>query len=222
MDFLGGLPAGNHSKNTYLAVLRSFCRQMLPSLDTRAVPSRIKYEVNPPRLATAEEVNRLLESDALTPQAKLALMLAADAGLRESEIRGLTGEDVYLEENYLVVHGKGRKRRITPITTERLRQGLTNASPCGTLPVLVGRGGKPISAGCLSKQIVAASKQVLGRPVSAHGFRHTFAVRSVEAGVQMKYIQQALGHSSLQMSARYVEGLTVTAEGMKNAYKGFE
>ncbi len=222
MDFLGELTAGNHSKNTYLAVLRSFCKLMLPSLDCSAIPSRVKYELSPPRLATAEEVDLLLASDALTPQVKLALMLAADAGLRESEIRGLTGDDVYLEENYLVVHGKGRKRRITPITTERLRQGLTKAPACGMLPVLTSRNGQPLSAGWLSKQIAKASEQVLNHRVSAHGFRHTFAVRSVESGVQMKYIQQALGHASLQVSSRYLEGLMVTAEGMKNAYKGFE
>jgi integrase/recombinase XerC len=223
LSFLSTGKVSNHSRNTYLAVLRSFCHAMLPTLDLSMIPSRVKYEQSPPRLATAAEVEQILEAGVLEDRARLALLLAADCGLREAEIRGLTNEDVDLEQGVLTVHGKGRKRRIVPITTKRCREALTSSLRSDIMsPLIRGKQGGQMSAGWLSKQIAAASEQVIRHRVSAHGFRHTFAVRSVEAGVQMKFIQQALGHQGIQTTDRYVSGLMVTAESIKEAYKGFE
>ena len=153
LETLGQRGCGESTKHTYLLVMRSFCRQHRPDLVDKeadvALRSRIKFMPERPRVATMEEVEKLLASDRVTHHQKLALALMSDAGLREIEVRALTWADVNLEAWTLRVQGKGRKVRQLPVFTEALR-GLLFAGapppPRDGLHVVPGSGSRGFSS----------------------------------------------------------------------------
>ena len=228
LETLGQRGCGESTKHTYLLVMRSFCRQHRPDLVDKetdvALPSRIKFMPDRPRVATVEEVEKLLASDALTHHQKLALALMSDAGLREIEVRSLTWADVNLEAWTLRVQGKGRKVRQLPVFTETLR-GLLFAGapppPRDGLHVVPGRGGGQLARGVLSRQLGDLSEEVLGRRLPAHAYRHSFAVRASQSQVNTKCLQMALGHQALATTDRYLRSLEGDVEVLRVGFGGF-
>lgn len=212
------------SRSTALAVMRACCRQCRPDLVTpgsiESLPSRIKFKKEPPRAATPEELAQVLSYSRMRKSLRLGLLLMADAGLRECEVRGLTWNDVDLEKETLTVFGKGSKTRTLPIFTARLKEELL-AQRREEGYVIPGRDGAMQSREGLSKRIGTLTERVLGRRISAHGFRHCFAVRGVTSGVSVKFIQSALGHSTLAVTSRYLEGLEGNVDALRDGYAGF-
>ena len=228
LETLGRRGCGESTKHTYLLVIRSFCRQHRPDLVDRhadlALPSRIKFMPQRPRVATVEEVEQLLASDRLTHRQKLGLALMSDAGLREIEVRSLTWADVNLEAWTLRVQGKGRKVRQLPVFTETLR-GLLFASapppPRDGFHVVPGRGGGQMARGVLSRQLGDLSEEVVGHRLPAHAYRHSFAVRASQSRVNTKCIQMALGHQALATTDRYLRSLEGDVESLREGFGGF-
>jgi len=143
------------------------------------------------------------------------LLLAVQTGLRISELIGLTRADVHLGAGaHVVCHGKGRKERATPLTTDTravLRDwlGELDADPAATL--FPSRHGRPLSRDAIERRIAHyAALATPGCPslhdkaITAHVLRHTTAMRLLHAGVDTSVIALWLGHVSIETTQIYL------------------
>jgi integrase/recombinase XerD len=135
------------------------------------------------------------------------LMTAYAAGLRISEVVALTVEDIDSRRMVLRVRqGKGRKDRyvmLSPRLLEVLRAYWKAARPAHWLfPGQV--EGRPLTAGTVHRVCVQASRAAgLGKHVTVHTLRHSFATHLLEAGTDIRTIQLLLGHRELRTTAVY-------------------
>ena len=142
----------------------------------------------------------------------LVLELLFSTGLRVSELCSLSTETFLLGESELrlLVNGKGRKERMIQITTLELVQlaqvycseFAEEIQACGA--ILVNRRGCEISTQSI-RRIVQKYLEKVGSTyhVTPHMFRHTFATSLLEAGMDIRYIQSLLGHSSISTTQIY-------------------
>ncbi len=129
-------------------------------------------------------------------------------GLRISEALGLTGADLPLPES-LRIRGKGGKERMVPVLPAARRAVDHYAALCpfpieaGTPLFLGARGGK-LNPRLIAKVMEQARMQ-LGLPATAtpHAMRHSFATHLLEAGGDLRSIQELLGHASLSTTQTY-------------------
>jgi integrase/recombinase XerD len=227
MGWLGDCAArgcSDATRHTYLQALRSFCRTQRKDL-WGELPKTITAMPTKPRVAEVDDVQALYESPALKPRLKLALLLMADAGLRECEVRGLTWENVDLVNEVIRVQGKGNRVRMLPVPSQRLWAALQKEA--GRLAVvsgyvIPGRSGEQMTRGHVSRQLGDVAETVLGHRLPAHSYRHGFAVRAVQSQVPEKMLQVALGHSSLSTTDRYLRGLDGNVEALRGAFASFE
>ncbi len=160
------------------------------------------------RLVTAPETDSPL---GLRNRAMFELMYSA--GLRVSELLGLTLSQVNVEEAFLRVRGKGDKERLAPVGEEALnllvrwlKLGRPHlATPkSGGLVFLNKRGGR------LSRQffwrVLGQYAAELGlKGVTPHVLRHSFATHLVEGGADLRAVQMMLGHASLATTEIYIK-----------------
>ena len=134
-------------------------------------------------------------------------------GLRVSELVGLKTTDIFAEDSYLRVIGKGNKERLVPIGGRALKhinlyrdavRCHMNIQPGSRDIVFLNRRG-----GKLSRQSVflliktLAGKTGITKNISPHTFRHSFATHLVEAGADLRAVQEMLGHESITTTEIY-------------------
>jgi len=166
--------------------------------------------------ATPEEIDLILDKGGLPAPYRLAISLMFDLGLRVSETAGLRWKDVDLTSAAITLVGKGNKLRQLPIASARLQRALATAHKSGVRanwPVVwIDHAGKrreePLTGSSIRQRLSQACEQAkLSRRLTPHSLRHGFAARAAKAGVNAKFIQQALGHCSLDVTQRYCEAL---------------
>ena len=173
-----------------------------------------------PRIIPEQVVQSLLQSayDAYTPGCRevlrdiTVLELLFSTGLRVSELCALSRDTFLLSESglRLLVKGKGRKERILQITMPELLQIVTiycdmfseEIQEHGT--ILFNRRGRPLTPQSV-RRIINKYLNQIDAPghVTPHMFRHTFATSLLEAGMDIRYIQSLLGHSSISTTQIY-------------------
>lgn len=173
-----------------------------------------------PRVIPEQIVRALLQSayDAYTPGCReilrdiMVLELLFSTGLRVSELCALSQDTFLLSESglKLLVKGKGRKERILQITTPELLQ-ITKIY-CDMFfkeiqeqgAILFNRRRRPLSPQSVRRIINKYLNQIdPSNHVTPHMFRHTFATSLLEAGMDIRYIQSLLGHSSISTTQIY-------------------
>ena len=143
------------------------------------------------------------------------LLLAAQTGLRASELTALTCADVHLGVGaHVSCHGKGRKHRITPLTAGTvavLRVWLTQRAGKPTDPLFPTRQGRPLSLDALQHRIThhaaraaRACPSLASKNITPHALRHTAAMRLLHAGVDTTVIALWLGHQSVNTTQIYL------------------
>ena len=180
------------------------------------IPERIPYARKPrtlPIVLSGDEVVRFLEAVS-SLKARVALTTAYAAGLRVSEVCGLRVGDI--DSSRMVIHvslGKGGKARYVMLSPELLgilRSYWRLARPRNVL--FPGRDpDKPIEPTVLHaacRSAVAATG--LGKRVTVHTLRHSFATHLLENGTDIRIIQVLLGHEHLSTTARYTQVSTDT------------
>ncbi len=206
-----------------LAAQRSFFRYLigenriaLSPADRVATP---KQEKNLPSFLPVDEVFSLLgapdKSSTWGARDQAILETLYSCGIRVGELVGLSDGDIDFSLGILKVFGKGRKERIVPIG-EKALEALKRYLPLRD-QVLSRRGGKKRGApiyinprgGRLTTRTVARIvhkyllKCGLGKKISPHGLRHSFATHLLDAGADLRGIQEMLGHASLSTTQRY-------------------
>jgi site-specific recombinase XerD len=139
------------------------------------------------------------------------LMLLLDTGLRIGELISLRMADVYINEGYLKVLGKGNKERIVPIgaiAQKALQRYLFRYRAKKTYAesdmVFLSIHGEPLSVNSMKLMFARLAKSSGILRLHAHLLRHTFATRFLVNGGDVFTLQQILGHSSLEMVRNYV------------------
>src|SRR6185369_4851288 len=165
-----------------------------------------KFKKLPKRSASipmVTEVNALLLK--CHADAKLAVLLYHDAGLRKNEALNLEVSDILLNDDLIHVIGKGDKERYVGIATRRLYEELEKRieeKGKGLLMVSPRTGGAYKD---LRKSIEGAAERAgIRKNIYNHLFRHTYTSRSHEAGISLANIQEQLGHADIKTTRGYV------------------
>jgi integrase/recombinase XerD len=177
---------------------------------------KIKRLTTPPTVLGIDEV-RLILKTARTPQARAFLTTVYSCGLRLSEALGLEVSDIDGERMTLRVRdGKGAKERVVPLpksTYALLREyWKTHQNPRLIFPAL-GRkhhGGRTAQTPMAHSSVQGALRRILKqlpkikKHATIHTLRHCYATHLIEAGVNLRIVQQYLGHASLANTMIYL------------------
>ncbi len=159
-----------------------------------------------PKVLDKAEVQAMLSRTANLKH-RCLLMLLYGGGLRLGEAIGLALDDVNFSRGSIHIRrGKGKKDREVPLPARLatlLREYLKQYAPLTFL--FEGQTiGEPYSARSLQQVVKqAAAAAQIRRPVTAHMLRHSYATHLLEAGTDIRYIQEVLGHSSLKTTQVY-------------------
>src|SRR6266702_988510 len=143
------------------------------------------------------------------------LALAIQAGLRVSELTGLTCADIRLRTGpHVHCTGKGRKERDTPLlpaTTRILRAWLAERAGQPGDPLFPGPSGQPLSRDAVERRVAlyahraaAACPSIAAKHVTAHTLRHTAAMRLLLGGADITVIALWMGHESITSTQAYL------------------
>lgn len=175
-----------------------------------------KIPRNLPDTLSHPEIERMLESAVLSSKAgerdKTILMLLYGCGLRVSELISLESDQLYFDEGFIRVLGKGSKERLVPIGGKTIRQvqyysqyyrkKVANEKSGNYL--ILNLRGVPISRISIYNVVKeTALKAGIKKNISPHTLRHSFATVLVEAGADLRAVQQMLGHESITTTEIY-------------------
>ncbi len=168
-----------------------------------------------PEVLSVEEVTSIIDSVDISKwngkRDRAVLEILYGCGLRVSEAVGLKISNVYLEEGFVRVVGKGDKERIVPMgemAAEAVKEYMAArpepASPQYDDILFLNRFGKAISRVALfsmvKRQAMAAG---VNKEISPHTFRHSFATHLIENGADLRVVQEMLGHESILTTEIY-------------------
>lgn len=170
-----------------------------------------------PEVLTVDEIDRMIASiDMGTDEAQrnLAIMETLyGSGLRVSELVRLELNKVFLDEEYLVVKGKGSKERLVPMSPsaiEEIERYLPQRAQLDIKPgeeniLFLNRRGRRLTR-VMVFYIVKRLAELAGirKEVSPHTLRHSFATHLLEGGANLRAIQQMLGHESIATTEIYI------------------
>jgi integrase/recombinase XerD len=209
------------SRARHLVTIRGFFRFLVQEKILGHDPAKLvdlpKSTVKLPDVLSADEVRCLLDTpDVHTPigrrnAAMLELLYAA--GLRVSELILIKRQDVNLEMGFVRVLGKGAKERIVPMG-QHAREKIDDYLKLG-LPLLlkknitshylfVARAGKPMTRQGFWKLLKQYGvKAGIGKKITPHTLRHSFATHLLEGGADLRSVQVMLGHVDIATTQIY-------------------
>lgn len=175
-----------------------------------------KVGVKLPEVLSLEEIDSILQAiDVSTPEGARNYAIIEtlySCGLRVSELTGLKFSDLFFDEGFIRVQGKGSKQRLVPISDTAIRK-IRN--------YLLHRNRQTVKKGCedilfLSSRGTAisritvfhyirryASEAGIGKEIGPHVFRHSFATHLLERGANIRVIQEMLGHEKITTTEIY-------------------
>ncbi|MBU0879728.1 site-specific integrase [Patescibacteria group bacterium] len=168
-----------------------------------------------PIVLSREEIKNIINT-IKNPKHKLIISLAYGAGLRISEVVNLKTKDINLEE--LTIHlknAKGKKDRIT-IFPEKIKTDLQNlivSKNSNNYLFESERGGKLTERTSQKVFENALQKANIKKDATFHSLRHSFATHLLENGVDIRYVQELLGHQNIKTTQIYIH---VTNPSLKN------
>jgi len=199
----------SNSLRLYVRAISSF----LKFLDNESLAKQIKapkVDKRLPKFITYDELNRLLEN-ADNYRDKLIIKFLFYTGVRVSELIKIKKSDIIFEEGFVKVYGKGGKERIVPIPKELLNELKDYINKINTENIF------PLSSRQVERIIKNIAKKAgINKKVTPHVLRHSLATTLLSKGVDIRYIQEILGHSSLNITQIYTH---VVPNQLKEIYQ---
>ena len=221
--FLAHLHDRGHNRTStsrILSGIRSFYNYLM--LNDRIEVSPTEMIQNPkmnrklPVVLSVNEIRKILDSiDLISPQGhrnRAMIETLYSCGLRVSELVGLKLSDLFFDDGFLRVIGKGDKQRLVPVSGEAIRQINLYLEQRKHLPqdtkhkdiLFLNNRGKQLTrvmVFLIIKEAVEAAG--ITKEVSPHTFRHSFATHLVQGGADIRVVQEMLGHESIATTEIY-------------------
>jgi len=240
--FLGRLARRGLSKRSMtrtLSAVRSFYRWMHRNELVEANPARAvgapRLERHLPGYLDRAQIDLLFQTAEVrawegrfVDVRNLAILeLFYSTGMRLSELQGLSRSDIDLVSQQVKVRGKGRKERIVPIgdaatlalrNYEAKRDELIRSigARADRMAVFLSRMGRRIGVRAVQKAVTAFLREIDEEAgLTVHSLRHTFATHLLDAGADLRAVQELLGHSSLATTQVYAH---VSSRRLVSAY----
>ncbi len=170
-----------------------------------------------PEVLTQKELDKIIESiDLSEPQGqrnRAIIETLYGCGLRVSELTGLKISNIFFEESFLRVEGKGSKERIVPVNAQALKhikiymdeyRSHQKIDKHEEDTLFLSRKNRQISRNMVFYIVKnLAEKAGISKSISPHTFRHTFATHLVENGADLRAVQEMLGHESITTTEIY-------------------
>ena len=208
------------SQARILSGIRSFYHYLILDDYLEADPSELlespQVGLHLPEVLTIEEIDNLIESIDLSTKEgqrnRTILETLYSCGLRVSELCNLKISDLYLEEGFIKVEGKGNKQRLIPISPRAIRELQLYFIDRNQFSikkdyedyVFISKRGTNISR-IMVFHIIKTLAEAIGlkKTISPHTFRHSFATHLLEGGANLRAIQCMLGHESIGTTEIY-------------------
>lgn len=215
---------GTNNKNTrtqsrVLSGIRAFFRYLLIEGEIEENPSSLlespKIGLKLPEVLSVIEIDRIIdEIDLSKPEGqrnKAIIETLYGCGLRVSELVNLRMTDLHYNEEYVVVTGKGNKQRLVPVSKKALKEIDIYKQDRNRLAVItdqnilfLNRRGKRLTRAMIFTIIKhLAARAGIRKNISPHTFRHSFATHMIEAGADLRAVQEMLGHESILTTEIY-------------------
>jgi len=169
-----------------------------------------------PEVLTTQEVDRLEASIDLSKweghRNRAIIEVLFSCGLRVSELVNLKLSDLYLDDEYVRVLGKGSKERLVPISPKAIQElgywfddrNLMTIKPGEEDYVFLNRRGAHLTRTMILIMIKAQAKEAgIQKTISPHTLRHSFATALLEGGADLRFIQALLGHEDIGTTEIY-------------------
>ncbi len=192
--------------NLHLQAIKYFYREVMRSvsiIDIKFAKTASKLPV----VLSRNEIERMIDS-IKNPKHRLLIAFSYGAGLRVSEAINLKFKDIDLEELTLHIKGaKGNKDRISMIS-EKIRSDLRELMALKNANDFVfesNRGGKLDERSAQKVFENALKKAGIKKEATFHSLRHSFATHLLENGVDVRYVQELLGHANIRTTQIYTK-----------------
>ncbi|MGP8154293.1 MAG: tyrosine recombinase XerC [Smithella sp.] len=209
--------------NRKVSSLRAFYKYVLRTGRIDNNPAEmiqtLKIEKHMPAFLSVDEMFELLktqnDNSVLSLRNRAMLEVFYSSGLRLSELAGLDLIDLDFNQKLVKVRGKGRKERIVPIgepALKAVKQYLEKVvqirddadADIFKKPLFLNAKGKRITTRSIARIVNEVTcKSGIGRRISPHALRHSFATHLLNAGADLRSIQELLGHESLSTTQKY-------------------
>lgn len=207
-----------------LACLKVACRwleeeELLPDNPFHRFRTRIRLPRTLPKALNRSELEAIFrqaakEANKSEGLVQLTIWLAVEmlfaTGIRVSELCGITLGDLDLKGGVIRIHGKGNRERMVYLVDPGVRRLLKrylrgrNGSPKGGDSLLLTSRGTPATPDFIRRALHnLVGKTRIGKRVTPHMLRHSAATQLLEAGVDIRFVQRLLGHSSISTTEIY-------------------
>jgi integrase/recombinase XerD len=220
--FLGWYGTDNNNTRTQSRVLsgvRAFYKFLLIEGEIDENPASLiespRIGLKLPEVLSVIEIDRMIdEIDLSKPEGhrnKAIIETLYGCGLRVSELVNLRLTDIHYGEGFVVVTGKGNKQRLVPVNGKALKEMDIYKKDRDRLPVIhdqnvlfLNRRGARLTRAMIFTIIKdLAAKAGIRKNISPHTFRHSFATHMIEAGADLRAVQEMLGHESILTTEIY-------------------
>jgi integrase/recombinase XerC len=237
--YLGYLGGRNLSRTTLarkISSLKTFFKYLMKEryFEAHALPvvfHRPKMLRRLPAFLSAEEIGSLLAAIEREPESPLKrrnraiIQMLFSSGIRVGELVALNCGDLDREQGELRIQGKGGRERIGFVSRQalvaveeylRCWPELRDDIPQGEAPLFLNRDGNRLNVRSVRRLLVDLGQAAnITKPLHPHVFRHSFATHLLNHGVDLRVVQELLGHVSIRSTQIYTH---ITTERLKRAY----
>lgn len=216
-----------------LATLRSFYKYLVRQGRMETSPVSVirtpKLEKRLPKCLDLDQVEALLNAPdtntLLGARDRAILETIYSAGLRISELTSLNVQDLDEFNEALRIQGKGKKERLAPLGSKAIeaieqylaRRFAVEGRPVTEGALFVNRSGKRISGRSIRRKLNKYLRQAgISTEVSPHTLRHSFATHMLNAGADLRSVQEMLGHENLSTTQIYTH---LTTQRLREVYE---
>ena len=204
-----------------MAAIRAFFKYLLRKGRVIANPAELVHAPAPekyiPTVLSVDEILTVLnieyKDEPLQMRDKAIMELFYSTGIRLSELAGLNIENINFPQGLIKIRGKGRKERIVPVGGPALssiqsylkrRDNLLKNNLDSDSPLFFNNNGGRLTARSVARVVDrVVQRSGIGRKISPHALRHSFATHMMDAGADLRAIQELLGHESLSTTQKY-------------------
>lgn len=203
-----------------IAGIHSFYRFLLYHHHIEQDPSELletpKKEIHLPDVLSTEEIDRMIAQINMSKNEshrnRAIIEMLYGSGLRVSELVNLRLSDMYLNEGYMRITGKGSKQRLVPVSPVAIEwfgywmqdRNSLDIKPEAIDIAFLNRYGRQLTRAMIFTIIKTLAHEAgIQKTISPHTLRHSFATHLLQNGADLRIIQQLLGHESISTTEIY-------------------